>query len=224
MLVNIYFEKPFPMRLKPADKAKIKNRIRGGAAGLFRKFGPHEVNIDQIMETAGLTRGAYYAHFASKTDLLAQVTRHEHPLLNMLKSRPGTTSGELWQQMLEIFDNYLTHDHLPEILAGCSLASLTETASRADGSVKQGFQAAWCEIRGEMARGQSFASRSAPMALDNALLLATNAVTTAGATDSPRLQQRILHSAKQGFSQFMAQAQPNSEQPGPAQPQKEVAQ
>jgi len=49
---------------------------------LFNRHGFNAVSIDDVMAEAGLTRGNFYCHFTSKSDLYAQsVARivHEDP-------------------------------------------------------------------------------------------------------------------------------------------------
>ena len=53
-------------------KTQSKDKILDCAASLFANFGFDGVSIDQIMEEAGLTRGAFYAHFKSKEDVYSQ--------------------------------------------------------------------------------------------------------------------------------------------------------
>ena len=46
-----------------AHTARIRAELFGHAARLFRLRGYAGTNIDDIMLAAGLTRGAFYAHF-----------------------------------------------------------------------------------------------------------------------------------------------------------------
>src|SRR5947207_3023470 len=63
------------MPQSPARKALTRVEIFVHAARLFRLRGYAGTNIDDIMLAAGLTRGAFYAHFKSKDDLFAEVVR-----------------------------------------------------------------------------------------------------------------------------------------------------
>lgn len=53
-------------------KAASRERILTSAAKLFTHRGFDSVSIDEIMKDAGLTRGAFYAHFKSKSDIYNQ--------------------------------------------------------------------------------------------------------------------------------------------------------
>jgi AcrR family transcriptional regulator len=54
-----------------AHKARTRVRIVESARRLFNRFGFDQVSIDAIMADAGLTRGGFYNHFASKDELYA---------------------------------------------------------------------------------------------------------------------------------------------------------
>jgi TetR/AcrR family transcriptional repressor of nem operon len=184
------------MRLTSENKQKITNRIRAGAAEVFRKQGFNAVNLDKLMKQAGLTRGAFYAHYRSKSALLSDVMQHEHPVLRMLEARDGASSEALFEQMTAIFDGYLDPANLDEVFRGCTLAALTGDATRADTEVKTAFGVAFEAICEEMAREQNHNGAAyAP-----ALVLATGAVRTAQAVEGGELRANILSGARQAFS------------------------
>ena len=54
------------MPAPPARKARTRQEILDHAARLFRLRGYEATTIDDVMLAAGLTRGAFYAHFDSK--------------------------------------------------------------------------------------------------------------------------------------------------------------
>ena len=74
----------------PPATARTRAEILEHAARLFRLRGYAGTNIDDIMLAAGLTRGAFYAHFKSKDDLFAEVIRAGHGLLGRLR---GASDG-----------------------------------------------------------------------------------------------------------------------------------
>ena len=181
------------MRLKPEDKEKIRQRILGSAAAAFRARGIEAVTLDDVMAGAGLTRGAFYAHFKSKAALLEKVLRHEHPIHRMLRARTGETGADLRDKMRDIFSGYLDPANLAEVHEGCTLAALTADAARAPDEHRVAYEAALMDIAGEMARGQD---RSADDMLP-AMVQAAGAVTAARACDSRAMQTRILTAARE---------------------------
>lgn len=191
------------MRLTAANKDKIRKSILSGGAALFREKGYDGVNLDQVMESAGLTRGAFYAHFRSKQKLFEAVVLNEHPLLIMLQQRTGRSADELWKQLNDLFEGYLAPANLQKVFRGCTLASLTGDAARSPEPVKAAYEAAWAAIVEEMARGQVPIDRSC---LRAALMLASGAVLTASSCVDPSSQEAILIAAHKGVFRFLQDA------------------
>lgn len=52
---------------------ETKNKIYESAEQLFRKHGIEKVSVDSIVETAGVSKGAFYVHFESKYALIAAI-------------------------------------------------------------------------------------------------------------------------------------------------------
>lgn len=191
------------MRLTADNKQKVQDRIVAGAAQVLRQRGYDGVNIDRIMQAAGLTRGAFYAHFTSKGDLFAHVLRREHPLLAMLAARTGADAQTLRDEMIGVFREYLDPQNLDAVFEGCTLAALTGDASRADAAARQGYEAGLQAILAEMQRGQQV---TAPDQLRVALVLASGAVTTARACDGADMRAAILTAARGAVDQALRSA------------------
>lgn len=187
------------MRLTKANKQKITDRIRSGAATTFRAKGYDAVSLDMLMKEAGLTRGAFYAHYPSKGALFADVLRLEHPLLAMLRARPGPQGADLHAQMVDLFEAYLDPVNHQMVFAGCTLAALAGDATRADDAGKAAFGAAIEDFCEEMARGQG----RAPDGYIAPLLLASSAVRTVAAIDDEEQTSLIFASARTAFKAIL---------------------
>lgn len=59
------------MRYGPEYRDRTRKRILDAAARLLPEYGFEGLTIDRIMAEAELTRGAFYAYFASKAELIA---------------------------------------------------------------------------------------------------------------------------------------------------------
>lgn len=189
------------MRLSPSSKAKIRDQIVASAARAFRAYGVNAVNLDRIMAGAGLTRGAFYAHFPSKGALLAAVAREAHPLLVMLQDRPGPDGPALKGQLLALFDDYLRQEHLAAIHRGCTVAALTGDIARGPLAAQEGFGQAVGAILQEMGRGQDPGTCDAHPAV---LALASGAVSAAAACRDSGQQVRLLASARVAARQLLS--------------------
>ncbi|MBY0553092.1 TetR/AcrR family transcriptional regulator [bacterium] len=115
--------------LKKLQKIESKERILNVASRLFKKNGFTATGIDQIMEEAGLTAGAFYAHFKSKTDLLEQSIEHSFKFSrHLLLKDTEHLQGE--EKIRTIMSRYIstTHRDLPE--KGCMIPALASEIYR----------------------------------------------------------------------------------------------
>ncbi len=62
------------MRLTKDQAQENRQRILAEAGRLFRECGFDGIGVNELMHAAGFTRGGFYNHFASKDDLMAEVT------------------------------------------------------------------------------------------------------------------------------------------------------
>jgi len=119
----------------PKDhKAKTRQRIVETAAVAFRDRGVDSVGIDEIMAAAGLTRGGFYAHFASKEELLeaALAFAGAETIARLSNAKAeGAGAGDL----LAVVDAYLSEPHAAHREHGCPVAALGPEIARADGKL-----------------------------------------------------------------------------------------
>lgn len=64
-----------------------KSEILDLAASLFAAQGYDRVQIDDVMNASGMSRGGFYHHFKSKTDLLGSLTERETTALAAIARR-----------------------------------------------------------------------------------------------------------------------------------------
>ncbi len=115
--------------LKTIQKEESRVRILNVASRLFRKQGYKATGIDQIMSEAGLTAGAFYAHFKSKDDLFENMLdftlRQMRSLL--LKDTENIQGAQKTEVILKRYCS-IPHRDFPE--RGCALASLAAELHR----------------------------------------------------------------------------------------------
>jgi TetR/AcrR family transcriptional repressor of nem operon len=58
------------------SKASAKTKLLDAAVDVIRARGYSATSVDDICQTAGLTKGAFFHHFASKEDLAVAAARH----------------------------------------------------------------------------------------------------------------------------------------------------
>ncbi len=134
-------------------KGSTRDRIVTSAGRLFRERGAEAASVGAVMADAGLTHGGFYAHFASKQDLLREVLTHDHGFIRLLARRVPGTLPDWRRQTAQVFADYLHPDHLVEVAAGCSFAALSGDAARGDETARAGYRLAWRRLLGEVLRG-----------------------------------------------------------------------
>lgn len=116
-------------------KAETRHRIVAKAGERFKLDGIDGSGIATLMSDAGLTNGAFYAHFESKDDLVAHAIadqlRVQHASLASLP--PGRPA-------LEIFvEGYLSPGHRDHRGTGCPSAALLDEIGRCDEAVRDSY-------------------------------------------------------------------------------------
>jgi TetR/AcrR family transcriptional repressor of nem operon len=112
------------MRYDADQKERTHRQILAEAANAIRTKGPDRVGVAEVMSKLGLTHGGFYAHFASKDDLVAQAitSMFEQGYANFLRRTEGLEPREA----LEAYVNwYLSQAHRDAPNRGCPLASVS---------------------------------------------------------------------------------------------------
>lgn len=128
--------------LREKQKTESRKKILDSAAALFRKQGLQATGIDQIMKKAGLTAGAFYAHFKSKDQLVEEV------LWRTLPQYQSATPKDF-------LDLYLSHAHRDYPEKGCPLAMLGSELGRAHKKLKKNISLKLEEVIRERAKNPS---------------------------------------------------------------------
>ena len=154
-------------RYNKEHKEATRRRIVSTAAERFKRDGIDGSGIATLMADAGLTNGAFYAHFTSKEDLVANVLADQlRAQRQRLDSQPADRAG------LEAFvRSYLSPQHRDQCADGCPSAALLDEIARRPSATRQVFTN---ELMGVI---DDIASRLDPTDVDAAR---TNALTVFG--------------------------------------------
>jgi len=102
------------MPYTPDHKRETRRKILESARRLFNKNGFSDVSIDEIMTSAGLTRGGFYRHFRDKDELYAETVRW---FLCPDAPKPwqrGATRPARKRRGRRVIDAYFSHDHFDD--------------------------------------------------------------------------------------------------------------
>ena len=120
------------MRVTRAQASEHRQALLEQAGRLFRARGIDGVSLAEVARAAGLTHGAFYGHFASKTALVAEAVQGS--LLagaGHWRRRAARARDAGGDPLAAIVDGYLTERHRDAPEAGCALAALGPEMSRA---------------------------------------------------------------------------------------------
>ena len=112
-----------PINVRAAAKEASHERIVQAAARAIRRSGYDGTGVADIMKEAGLTHGAFYAHFASREAMLAEAADRAGAESNAFgASVVATAPAE--QALQALVQVYLSKEHLAGIETGCPVAAL----------------------------------------------------------------------------------------------------
>ena len=121
------------MRYEKGHKDLTRRRIVEVASRQFREHGVAAVGIAGIMSDAGLTNGAFYAHFDSKEDLVREVLSHAG-FRNKLSKAAENGTG-----LAGAIRDYLSQNHRDNPGGGCPTSALVAEIARHPKATRDAF-------------------------------------------------------------------------------------
>ncbi len=179
-----------PITEEPADRRAVTHqRILDAAGRLFRTHGTDGVGLDSVMKEAGLTHGGFYAHFASKEALVAEVAQ---TLLQKAAQRWDHVSRtrDRSEALENIVTSYLDHDHVASN-ACCPLTTIGPDVARRETS-RSAIHDALVGMVDALTRCLPGRRRTKALA---ALSTMVGAVVIARLADDPALAEDVLDAA-----------------------------
>jgi TetR/AcrR family transcriptional regulator, transcriptional repressor for nem operon len=169
----------------PAEETAAKHeRIVKEASRLFRERGFENVSVGDVMKAAGLTHGAFYAHFASKEELQAAAVAHGQTIsLGRVQRSKEKKTKESYT------DRYMSPWHRDNPGDGCTMAALGPEVARSAPELKAAFEQGFENILSAKGGNRNDAIfRTAAM---------MGGVVLARAVQDPGLSDEILRSVRQ---------------------------
>ena len=123
------------MRYGKDHKQATRQRIVEAAGRRFKQDGIDGAGVATVMSDAGLTNGAFYGHFGSKEDLVANV------LADQLRAQRQSFDAQSSDRAgLEAFiRSYLSPEHRDQSADGCPSAALIDEIVRRPAATKRVF-------------------------------------------------------------------------------------
>lgn len=138
------------MRYSAEHKTLTRRRILEAASAAFREKGVAATGVDEVMRRAGLTHGGFYAHFASKTELIVEAcaTGFDMGQENLARIAALPTPRD---RVRALTASYLSAHHRDNRAGGCLVAALGFEATRPGGRAGRGYAEALQRHRARLA-------------------------------------------------------------------------
>ena len=179
-------------RYDKGHRDATRRHILDVASSQFRESGIAAVGLAGIMAEAGLTNGAFYAHFSSKEDLVRAVLR------DALERREQRHKDNLENGVaLEtVIRDYLSPRHRDRAATGCPTAALVAEIARHPRPTRDAFTAKITDILALMAaqlpRGSADERRRKTIAIYATMV---GALQLSRAVNDRQLSDEILENA-----------------------------
>lgn len=177
-------------------KLETRSKIVDSAGRGFRRYGYGGLGVDGLAKDAGVTSGAFYAHFATKADafraaVVAGMGELRAGIEKLRSERPD------WRRAL--IDLYLTDRRTGPIEQSCALQNLASEVARSDLTTRAAFETELKAVLAAAADDEQPAHD--PIAL---LALLVGGVSIARAVADPELSNAIAAAVRRGAERLTA--------------------
>lgn len=183
------------MRYSAEHKQETRARVIAAAGQVFRKEGYGGAGIDALTKAAGVTNGAFYGHFKTKSEAFRTAVMEG---LEELRQGVATFRERHSKDWLKAFAGfYLGYKRTCDLGDSCTLPSLSPDVMRADDETRRTYTAELKKLIAEVAAGLPESKETASgetTAEDRAIILLamlSGGVTLARAVSDPVLSERI---------------------------------
>jgi TetR/AcrR family transcriptional repressor of nem operon len=194
------------MRYPPDHREKTRQRILDAASIVFKRQGFQAGSVDDVMAEAGLTAGAFYAHFKSKDDLFTEALIRTLSQGRVLSGRDDESlQGE--ERIRSIVKKYLSPAHRSIIDRGCPLPPLLGDLPRRSEETRQAFQDVVSDLAANLSQhlpeNQSAGTSDQALAL---ISIMVGGLSLSRAVSDDKLGDRILASCRDLIDRLLDQS------------------
>jgi TetR/AcrR family transcriptional repressor of nem operon len=199
------------MRYSENHKQETKERVLKLAGKALREKGPDRLGVAEVMASAGLTHGGFYAHFASKDDFLAETLKE---VFDNSAARTLKVTGDLppKEALSAYIDYYVSTGHRDHPGQGCPIAALNSDLPRQPQKFRAAFDAGVKRLLAKLSAWIGAIGLDEPDKQAAALLSAMmGAVALSRAVADPQLSGDLIASAREGIKARFALANQGDE-------------
>jgi TetR/AcrR family transcriptional regulator, transcriptional repressor for nem operon len=187
------------MKVTREQVTENRGRILDAASRLFRANGFDRVTVAEVMQSAGLTHGAFYGHFSSKDDLIEQTLAH---CLTMGSDQPFDLQAYV--------AHYLSPEHRDNPADGCPFAALAAYVQRQGRDARTVMSDGARTLVSRMSGDQDARAAAGPSIIGSWAAM-VGAMILARAVDDRDLSDRILEETRSLLASTLPQ--PDTEDP-----------
>lgn len=205
------------MRYPPDHREKTRERILNAASVVFKRQGFQAGSVDDVMAEAGLTAGAFYAHFKSKDDLFTEALIRTLSQGRVVYGKDDESlQGK--DRIRSIVKKYLSPAHRRLIDQGCPMPPLLGDLPRRSEVTRQAFQDVVSDIAASLS--QHLSENQSAETSDEALAvlsLMVGGLSLSRAVSDSQLGDRILTSCRDLIDRLLDQSTSQEREPPTAE-------
>ena len=185
------FDKPTGLftlgSMKQTAKISAKDRIMEAARDLFYRQGYNATGVQQIIDQAGVSKGAFYGHFKTKDDLgVAYLRQRNHDEITGLKEAVSQIRNpeNRFIQFFDIMQDWMESSNY----RGCAFANMSAEVPDCTSPIRkeakfhyESFRSLIRDMAEDLIKSDSkYSSLKAEELADDAMMLIVGAVTNSG--------------------------------------------
>lgn len=125
-------------RYKTEHKEETRKRIISAAERCFKKNGFFGIGVDGLAKEAGVTSGAFYGHFESKSMVFVEaLVSGMRELSTAVKQLKEQHRDDWWTAFAQV---YMGEKRICDLSQGCVLQTLTPEIGRSDIDMRAKFE------------------------------------------------------------------------------------
>jgi len=187
------------MRYAETHRDETHRKLLKVAAAELRDKGPDRLGVAEVMKTAGLTHGGFYAHFKSKDALLSETleeifAQSQRRVDRMLDGLPPKHA------LATYIDFYVSTRHRDDPSNGCPITALNSDLPRQSRKFRSTFESGVNRLSDLLARLIDDAHVADAKRIAPAILAAmAGAVALSRTISDPQLSDDLLASTREGI-------------------------
>lgn len=191
------------MRYRPEHKEAARAKILLAVGRGFRKCGYGGIGVDGLAKEAGVTSGAFYGHFPSKSAAFEAAA--VAGLVDLRHAIEGLRASEGDGWLAKFVDFYLSAKRTCDLGDSCALQSLTPEVARAGRDTRVAYERELLRVVDAVAAGLPGDTAAARKKLAwTVLATLAGGVTLARAAEDPKVGAQIASALKATITALVA--------------------